>query len=329
VHQIPPEPGYFRVKVRRQLERMGAVPLKNSVYLLPSGEETREDFEWLSREIERSGGEATVCVASFTEEGTEARIIAAFRESRESDYQVIAQSARELVAAAKEEIVRREPARPGLTMVEEKESPAKTGPARAAGIKKLRRRLADVTAVDFFDAPGRDEAEESISRLEAEFSPAPAPGPETGTGEGEAKPQGRTWITRQGVKVDRIASAWLIRRFIDPAASFKFVPAQGYRPLVSELRFDMFGGEFTHEGDRCTFETLCGRFVPGDRALAAIGEIVHDIDCKDGKFDRAEVGGVSSVIDGIVRGCESDEDRLQRGVALLDGLYEHFRSAKP
>ena len=124
-----------------------------------------------------------------------------------------------------------------------------------------------------------------------------------------------------------MASAWLIRRFIDRKARFRFVPAHGNGPARGELRFDMFEGDYTHEGDRCTFETLLQRFGLEDPALAAIAEIVHDIDCKDEKFGRPERGGVSSLIDGIVRAHAADEDRLRRGAALFDDLYEHFRSA--
>ena len=136
---------------------------------------------------------------------------------------------------------------------------------------------------------------------------------------------GRTWVTRTGVHVDRIASAWLIRRFIDPEARFKFVPAKGYEPEPDELRFDMYEGEYTHEGDRCTFEVLLARAGLGDPALAAIGEIVHDIDLKDAKFAREEASGIARVMDGIAAANKDDERRLERGAAVLDDLYEIFR----
>jgi hypothetical protein len=135
---------------------------------------------------------------------------------------------------------------------------------------------------------------------------------------------GRTWVTRQGVFVDRIASAWLIRRFIDPEARFKFVPARGYRPEPGELRFDMFEAEYTHEGERCTFQTLAARFGLRDPALAAVGEIVHDIDCKEEQFGRPETQGVARLLRGIADGTEQDEDRLERGGRLFDDLYAAF-----
>jgi hypothetical protein len=139
---------------------------------------------------------------------------------------------------------------------------------------------------------------------------------------------GRTWVTRVGVHVDRIASAWLIRRFIDPAARFKFVPARGYEPRSGELRFDMYDAEYTHAGEDCTFQTLVRRFGLRDRGLTAIGEIVHDIDCKDDRYGRAETAGFAALVRGIVAGQESDSARLERGAAALDDLYAYFSTRR-
>jgi len=122
-----------------------------------------------------------------------------------------------------------------------------------------------------------------------------------------------------------MASAWLVRRFIDAGATFKFVEPLGYEPQAEEIRFDMFDGEYTHEGDDCTFETLLDRFGLEDPALVAIGEIVHDIDCKDEKFGRPEVQGISGLMDGVARAHELDDERLRNSAILFDGLYEHFK----
>jgi hypothetical protein len=135
---------------------------------------------------------------------------------------------------------------------------------------------------------------------------------------------GRTWVTRVGVRVDRMASAWLIRRFIDPDARFKFVAPRDYQPLPGELRFDMFDAEYTHVGERCTFEVLVDRFdLAADAALRAIGEIVHDIDCKDDRYGRPETPGVAAMIEAS-RGVHDDEARLERGAALFGDLYRTF-----
>lgn len=133
--------------------------------------------------------------------------------------------------------------------------------------------------------------------------------------------RGRTWVTRSGIKVDRMASAWLVRRFIDPAATFKFVPAKAYQPAPGELRFDMSEAEFTHEGELCTFEVLVQRFALTDPALRVVAEIVHDLDLKDARYGREEAPGIGQLVAGIVAAHADDEARLARGAALFDDLY--------
>lgn len=223
IHAIPPKPDYFRVKVRRRLQKLGAAAIKNSVYVLPNSEDALEDFQWLAQEIRAEGGEAIVTEASFV--------------SGVSDAEVRA-------------------------MLEQPQAVAETAM------------------------------------------------------------QGRTWVTRVGVKVDRIASAWLIRRFIDRAARFRFVPAKGYVPAEGELRFDMFEAEYTHEGELCTFEVLLRRFgLLGDARLEAIGQIVHDLDLKDDKYRRPETEGVRQMIEGLVAAETDDAARVEKGGMLLDSLY--------
>jgi hypothetical protein len=139
---------------------------------------------------------------------------------------------------------------------------------------------------------------------------------------------GRTWVTRRGARVDRIASSWLIRRYIDPEARFKFVEPEGYDPEAGELRFDMFEGEFTHEGEQCTFETLVRLFGLIDPALRAISEIVHDIDLKEERFGRAETAGVASMIHGITATSDQDSERIRRGGEMLDDLFAHFSASE-
>jgi hypothetical protein len=176
-------------------------------------------------------------------------------------------------------------------------------------------------AIDFFAAPNRVPAEALIGELEERV------GLSATASEASFAPddlRGRTWVTRAGVHVDRIASAWLIRRFIDRDAAFKFVPAKGYCPEAGELRFDMFEAEFTHEGDRCTFETLCTRLGLADPALQAVGEIVHDIDLKEEKFGRPETAGVARLLAGLARRTRDDRERIERGAELFDDLYESF-----
>ncbi|HET9341958.1 MAG TPA: chromate resistance protein ChrB domain-containing protein [Candidatus Eremiobacteraceae bacterium] len=297
IHQIPRTPSYLRVKVWRRLQRLGALQIKNSVYAMAAGEQALEDLVWVVREIEQGGGEASICEASFVHGLSDEQVEAAFRAARDADYRAIAADARRIGA----DLGRKDAAMPGL----------------ADEIERLKRRLAETTAIDFFKAASRSEALTSVGRLER--------------GDKENKRRsvpaardlkGKTWVTRRDVYVDRMASAWLIRRFIDPSARFKFVPSKKYEPRRGEIRFDMFGGEFTHEGDRCTFEVLSERAGLDDPALAPIGEIVHDIDLKDSKFERPETAGIERVLQGIALALDNDKGRLERSAPIFDGLYQ-------
>ena len=295
IHQIPPKPDYFRVKVRRRLQRIGAVALKNSVYVLPETDEATEDFQWLRRAIVDEGGDAMLCSASFVEGMNDWEVEAMFRAQSDAEYGEITDAAR--------------------------------GGAKlptAADVRRLRRRLAEAAKRDFFRAAGAKAAERAVLEVETAVADARLADASPRAGSAGTAPRGATWVTRTGVYVDRIASAWLIQRFIDTKAQIKFVPAKGYQPERGELRFDMFEGEFTHEGESCTFEVLVERFTPDDAALRAIAEIVHDIDCKDDKFGRDEATGVVSVLSGIVFANSDDAARVEAGTGLFDGLYAAF-----
>ena len=313
IHQLPAKPAYARVKVWRRLQALGAVTVKGSVYALPANGETREDFAWLAKEIVESDGEAIVCEAALVEGLSDSELQALFDAARDEDYTRIATEVREVAARLRDE--------PTDNVLADS----------ATQSARLRKQLDAVVAIDFFGAEARAAAEGLVSGLEAALKQEGDDMPDSKTAPpppGDTLKMGalkdRVWVTRHGVQVDRIASAWLIRRFIDPGARFKFVPGTGYAPQSGELRFDMFEGEFTHVGDRCTFEVLIGHVNLGDAALAAIGEIIHDIDLKDGKYGRAEAAGVRSLIAGIAASSSDDTDRIARGTVLLDDLYRSF-----
>lgn len=310
IHQIPPKPGYFRVKIWRRLQQIGAVAVKNSVYVLPKQEQTQEDFEWVLREIMAGGGEASVCEAHFVNGLSDRELETFFNTAREADYTQVADEARRATEALSLD--------PKIVDNDR---------AKLEGeIARLRKRLADVVAIDFFGAPGREAAEGLISGLEARLRNQERGAQGICASRVERKDlRGCTWVTRKGIHVDRMASAWLIRRFIDPEARFRFVSGKGYRPDSAELRFDMFEAEFTHEGDRCTFEVLCEQVGLHDPALRPIAEIVHDIDLKDSKFNRPETPGIERLIAGIAMAHKEDETRLSRAAAVFDDLYEYFR----
>src|SRR6185312_678083 len=187
-------------------------------------------------------------------------------------------------------------------------------------IERLRRRLEEIAAIDFFHASSRETASGLLEELRCKLAAEPVVAVE----EEREKYRGRTWVTRKGIHVDRMASAWLIRRFIDPAANFKWVAPKGYLPADGELRFDMYEAEFTHVGNLCSFEVLMQRTGQKDRALQALAEIVHDIDIKDERYQRPETAGVASLVAGIALTSADDDERLARASAALDQLYEVF-----
>ncbi|MBI1752642.1 MAG: chromate resistance protein [Acidobacteria bacterium] len=310
IHQLPPHPAYFRVKVWRQLQGLGAVALKNSVYALPLSDESREDFQWMVRQIVAGGGEASVVEALFVDGLTDGEIRERFRQARNEDYTKLQE---EILAIQK--ALPKNPAegQKGETEVQ---------------LAKFRKRYADLQAIDFFEAGGAAEVRTQINRLETHLAPKALATEDSPTWDIKDL-QGRTWVTRKGMHVDRIACAWLIRRFIDPEARFRFVESKTTSVRKGELRFDMFEGEFTHEGDWCSFETLVHRLGLEDAALHALGEVIHDIDLKDAKFKRPESSGFDRAIMGVALLHPKDEARLVAGSGVLDAFYAAFQKVKP
>jgi hypothetical protein len=306
-HQIPPTPAYLRVKIGRRLARAGAVGLKNAVYAMPRSEGALEDLHWVIREIIEGGGEATLCEAQFIEGLSDDQVQERFREVRDEDYAALASEVRQ--------VSKRLPAK--LSVNDERRS------KMLGDVERFERRLEEVAAIDFFHAPGREAAVGLVSALRARLA-APEANAEDEKDDGAASLRGRVWVTRTGVHIDRIASAWLVRRFVDLEARFKFVPAKGYRPEPGEMRFDMFEAEFTHEGDRCTFEVLVNRLSIREPGVTALAEVVHDIDLKEAKFERPETAGIAAAVMGLCTVHQDDEARLEAGFALFDHLKAHF-----
>src|SRR5258708_7639511 len=269
IHQIPPKPNYFRAKVGRRLQRVGAVAIKNSVYVLPVNEQTQEDLQWIAGEIAQEGGEATLCKASFVEGLRDEQIESLFQTAREADYAQVAEEARTLLA----EIPRK------VSLDDERRGDWE------ATVTRSRKRLGEIGSIDFFGAPGREAAESALVSIEARLE-RHSQKPEDAAPHRAGDYRGRVWVTRKNIHVDRIASAWLIRRFIDSKAMFKFVVGQGYKLAKGEVSFDMFEADFTHQGDRCTFEVLVERFSLREPGMKTLAEIVHDIDVKDANVGR-------------------------------------------
>ena len=262
------------------------------------------------REIVECGGDASLVEARFVEGLADEQIESLFHAARDADYAQIAEDTRTLLDQL--------PPRRALDDHERSELETNLG--------RLRRRVGEVATIDFFGAPGRLAADAILARLDARAS-GTVQHEKSVAAEAHSAPHGAVWVTRKGIHVDRMASAWLIRRFIDPQARFKFVPGndRGYHPEPGELRFDMFDGEYTHEGDRCSFEVLMEKFRLEERALRPIAELVHDIDLKDNKFGRPETAGLELLVAGMALAHREDEARLERAAAVLDDLYEFFK----
>jgi hypothetical protein len=295
IHQLPATPSHLRVKTWRRLQSAGAVALKNSVYVLPDNPETREDFEWIVREIHAEGGEAALCQAALLEGTTDSQLEATFIDVREKDYRDLAEEIRGAIAS---------------------------GEVTPTSISRLRKRFREIVSLDFFHAPGREPAggllREAEGLLEGESKRSKIVSKSKWKG---TRVEGRRWVTRKGIRIDRIASAWLIRRYIDPRAAFEFVKLDDYSPAEWDLRFDMFEAEFTHDGDLCTFEVLLREFAITEPGLRQIAEIVHDIDLKDSRYGRPETSGIAHLVLGIA-GRHEDDDvaRLAEGSAVFDAL---------
>jgi hypothetical protein len=300
-----------RVKIWRHLQRLGAVAVKQAVYALPNRDGSREDFEWVRAEVAASGGQATVFQAATVDDVSNDELREAFRRLRQEDYRAVVRSVGKIVRAA----VR----------------PRSRDPrALAKELRTWRDRLSEIEGLDYFGAPGREDARSSIAKLD-ELASAHRHTDSLREAERPLDPaafEGRRWLTRPRPGIDRLASAWLIRRFIDRQARFHFGAPDAPRE-ADVVTFDMFGGDFTHEGDRCTFEVLCVRFGLADGRLREIGEIVHDLDLKDARFGRVEAPIVGALVEGLRQLYEQDGELIERGVVLFEALYRGRDASTP
>jgi hypothetical protein len=286
-----------RVALWRKLQKSGAIQIKTSTYLLPDAPAQYELFQWLAKQVTDYGGESTLIRAREIEGLPDANIIGLFNAARDADYAAIADGLRDLSS--------RRLARRDKVFVNK--------------IEKLRKSLRATRAIDFFDAPKAQVPQSLLDRLDS--------GPNGKTAEplrlDRAKFHGRTWVTRPRPEIDRVACAWLIRGFIDPKAIFQF--AETPASVAGGIPFDYAQGEFSHHGEDCTFETLLARFGIADKALRQIGEMVHDADLDDEKFQRPECAGLDRIFKGWAKRGMADEEILARGSACLDGLYSFLR----
>ena len=312
VHQLPATPSKLRVQTWRRLQQFGAIPRKQSVYVLPDTPNTREDLEWLTTQVKAAGGEAEVFVGAPADTWSDDALVEDFRRSRQEAYTALA---RDIERALHRIGAKRRP-RGGRA------------PSVNRMLEGFRQRLAAIERIDFFGAAGRDRVMQLVNAFEKRVSDRPdrreAP---TSPAETTAEHyQGRLWVTRPRPGVDRMASAWLIRRFIDPHAQFGFAADRDALPNDS-VPFDMFGVEFSHHADNCTFETLCAVFGINNAAVTRVAAIVHDLDLKDERFGASEAPTVAAMIEGLQLANSQDDKLLAEGMTLFESLYRSFEQS--
>ncbi len=312
VHQLPSTPSNLRVRTWRRLQQLGAVPVKQAVYVLPDTPDAREDFEWLKTEIKSAGGDASVFAADSVDSWSDDALVEEFRRARQEAYAALADDI--------EKVLRRVGA------------PRRRRGTRAPAARRLvdtfRARLGSIEHVDFFGSAGRDRVTVLLQQLEEKVSGSGsvAGRPRTSGASDARDYANRLWVTRPHPGVDRMACAWLIRRFVDPRARFAFAPDRESVP-DGAVPFDMFGVEFSHQGEGCTFETICAAFGVQDHAVSRIAAIVHDLDLKDERFGAPEAPTVGTVIAGLRLSVTDDGELLQQGMALFESLYRAFEQS--
>lgn len=287
-----------RVSFWRRLQRMGAVTPKTGVYVLPPHDECVEAFQWLSQEVQQKGGDAVVMRVDRFEGLPDAKLVDLFQESCRTKYAEL-----EVEAADLEKALRR----------------AKKAPARAEGLEKLeklRKRQAEIAQVDFFNSPEAVKVNDLLRRIQEQLREGHKAVAQVALKK-LADYRDARWVTRPRPHVDRLACAWLIRRFINPAADIRYAP----RLESGEVGFDMRDAEFGHQGNFCTFETMMSVFGLTEPGLQGLAEIVHEIDLRDGRYARPEIPGLELILKGWLQAGLPDKEIEQRGIALFEGLF--------
>jgi hypothetical protein len=286
-----------RVALWRRLRRLGAVSPAGGLYVLPARDECVEAFNWLAQEIRQAHGEAVVLRVERFEGLTDQALIAMFEQARGEEYAQLDAQISSL----------------------EKLKPKERTQLQDA-VEKLRKQLAEIARVDYFGSPVGSRVAGRLATLAQSLSSDRAPVPPISAASISAY-RGKTWVTRPRPYIDRLACAWLIRRFIDPNAVIRYSP----QPEPGQVAFDMEeGGEFGHRGNLCTFETMCRAFSLDDAGVRALAEIVHEIDLRDGQFVPPAASGVDAVLEGWHRANLTDAQLETHGIALFEGLYQHF-----
>jgi hypothetical protein len=291
LYSLPTNRNTERVAVWRRLKKMGAVQIKTSTYLLPDEPAQHEQFQWLAKQIRDYGGDSTLVRAQEIEGLTKEKVVSVFNAARDQDYAALRKSLQTFIARRRKS----------------------DAAAAATELERFTRQFREVRQIDFFDSARGHEVAMLLRRAEG-------PRRLLKLRTLDAKQyRGKTWLTRPRPEIDRVGSAWLISKFIDPKATFVFAPTA--EAIPDAIPFDMLDAEFSHHGNNCTFETLTKRFAISDKAVAKIGEMIHDADLDDARFQRVECVGIDRVLKGWAKEGLPDEEILRRGFECFDALY--------
>jgi hypothetical protein len=297
LYGLPTKGGATRVNLWRQLKKSGALPFKTSAYLLPDRPEHFERLQWLAQQVRDGGGEATIIRVSEIEGLRDEEVVRQFNEARATDYAALLPELTKLISKNRK----------------------RADESFSTELEKLTRQFEEIRKIDFFDCSRAQDAQMLLKRA-ASLRDGKSKSTPTLTAR---KFLGKTWLTRPRPEIDRVGSAWLIRKFIDPKAEFIFSSDPAKHP--DAIPYDMFEVEFSHHGDDCTFETLVKRFGITDKAVGKIAEMVHDADLEDGKFQTSGCIGIDQVLKGWAKSGLSDEELLTRGGECFDALYQQFK----
>jgi hypothetical protein len=290
-----------RVKVWRRLKKFGALQLKTSAYVLPDEPTHYERFQWLGKEVVDMGGEATLARVAELEGMPRAAVVALFNDARSKDYDEVAEA---LSALIKDRKARK--ANPDAFVIQ---------------LQKLKGRFQEIQAIDYFQCSRGEDVQMLLQKAAAFEAPTKKSVAAKRLQVGDYK--GKLWLTRPRPEIDRVGSAWLIRKFIDPEARFTFAETPTAQPAA--VPYDMLDVEFSHHGDCCTFETLIDQFGIRDRTARILAELIHDADLEDDKFHRVEGFGVERIFKGWAKQGLSDQEILAKGCDCFDGLYAEFK----
>jgi len=310
-YSVPSHPVSNRMMIWRKLAKVGAVQLKGAVYILPATEEHEEFLQWLIGEVKSMGGDGAFVKSAEIRTMTDSDIRRLFTTQADQEYHRLEKALD--VLERKIQSIR-------------KGTKSEEGKRLADQVAKFTKEFDGVAKRDFFDTSTGKAMRKRIQAVEAGLRDAGKKSPAEAAAVVARRPQdyqGKIWATRKNPFIDRMASAWLIKRFIDPKASFTFIDERDIGSLDNTtIAFDVRGAVFTHVGDLCTFEVLVKSFGIKDRAVKKIAEIVHDLDVKDEKYNNPEAAGVEDILAGIRKTAKNDADGLDRGMTAFEMLYQ-------